>query len=189
MHYSAISKEPTKELTIVREFEALKLQARQLEIVNRQLVAESEKLKYEKNANESKLIQKAAFEEEAMVQFQKEKSYQLEMMRVKSEEEQARLRRDYEVRVEDLQREIVARDMMSQEISDRYAFLEGKGQEARNTLENYELELMKLRDGNSTLTEQVTREEFANKKLEMLAEELERQRNEMESEIHVLLDI
>ena len=48
---------------------------------------------------------------------------------------------------------------------------------------------MKLRDGNSNLTEQVTREEFANKKLEMLAEELETQRNEMEGEIHVLLDI
>lgn len=48
---------------------------------------------------------------------------------------------------------------------------------------------MKLRDSNSALTEQVTREEFANKKLEMLAEELERQRNEMEGEIHVLLDI
>jgi predicted TIM-barrel enzyme len=49
--------------------------------------------------------------------------------------------------------------------------------------------LVKLREQNSNLTEQVTREEFANKKLEMQAEELERQRNEMEEEIHVLLDI
>ena len=46
-----------------------------------------------------------------------------------------------------------------------------------------------MRDNNSSLTYDVTREEFANKKLEMLAEELERQRNEMEDEIHVLLDI
>lgn len=34
------------------------------------------------------------------------------------------------------------------------------------------MELMKLRDSNSMLTEKVTHEEFASKKLEMLAEEL-----------------
>ena len=39
------------------------------------------------------------------------------------------------------------------------------------------------------MSEEVTRQEFANKKLEMLAEELERQKNEMEGEIHILLDI
>lgn len=49
--------------------------------------------------------------------------------------------------------------------------------------------MVKHRENNSSLTEQVTKEEFANKKLEMLAEELERQRNEMEDEIHILLDI
>ena len=58
--------------------------------------------------------------------------------------------------------------------------LEKKAQDTRSKLERYELELVKLRDANSSLTEQVTREEFANKKLEMLAEELERQRFEME---------
>jgi hypothetical protein len=52
-----------------------------------------------------------------------------------------------------------------------------------------EREMVKHRENNSSLTEQVTKEEFANKKLEMLAEELERQRNEMEDEIHILLDI
>lgn len=58
--------------------------------------------------------------------------------------------------------------------------LEKKAQDTRGKLERYELELVKLRDANSSLTEQVTREEFANKKLEMLAEELERHRFEME---------
>lgn len=38
-------------------------------------------------------------------------------------------------------------------------------------------------------SEQLTKEEFANKKLEMLQEALEAQRNEMEAEIHILLDI
>jgi predicted RNase H-like nuclease (RuvC/YqgF family) len=51
------------------------------------------------------------------------------------------------------------------------------------------MELLRYRDSNSSLSEQLTREEFANKKLEMLEEELDRQKNEMETEIHILLDI
>lgn len=51
------------------------------------------------------------------------------------------------------------------------------------------MELLRYRESNSALTEQLTREEFANKKLEMLEEELERQKGDMEGEIHILLDI
>jgi hypothetical protein len=42
------------------------------------------------------------------------------------------------------------------------------------------MELLRYRESNSALTEQLTREEFANKKLEMLEEELERQKGDME---------
>lgn len=78
---------------------------------------------------------------------------------------------------------------MGEGLKDKSGVLESKIQELRGTLEEMELEMVKHRENNSSLTEQVTREEFANKKLEMLAEELERQRNEMEDEIHILLDI
>lgn len=83
------------ELTIVREYEALRGQARQLEMQNRQLAAEVDKLKYEKTAQETKLLQKASFEEEAIAHLQKEKNYQLEMLRIKNEEDLNRTRRDY----------------------------------------------------------------------------------------------
>lgn len=69
---------------------------------------------------------------------------------------------------------------MGEGLKDKSGVLESKIQELRGTLEEMELEMVKHRENNSSLTEQVTREEFANKKLEMLAEELERQRNEME---------
>jgi hypothetical protein len=51
---------------------------------NRQVAGEVEKLKYEKGAHESKLLQKASFEEEAVSQLQKEKNYQLDMLRIKN---------------------------------------------------------------------------------------------------------
>jgi hypothetical protein len=35
--------------------------------------------------NESKFLQKATFEEEAMAQFQKEKNYQLDMLKIKND--------------------------------------------------------------------------------------------------------
>lgn len=69
-----------------------------------------EKLRQEKHLQESKLLQKASYEEETMSQYQKEKNYQLEMLRIKNEEELNRTRRDYEARIEDLQREARARE-------------------------------------------------------------------------------
>ena len=81
-----------------------------------------------------------------MSQFQKEKNYQIEMRKIKNDEELNRLKRDYENKVESMQREIASRQLSGRQLNDRYAFLETKAQEARKQLENYELELMKLRD-------------------------------------------
>ena len=127
--------------------------------------------------NESKMLQKASFEEEAMSQFQKEKNYQLEMVRIKNEEDANKLKRDYEVRVEDLTREIRNREILNRELGDKNGFVEGKVGELRLALQGLEEELLRFREANSVLSEQVTREEFANKKLEMLGEELERQKS------------
>ena len=66
---------------------------------------------------------------------------------------------------------------------------ENESIELRKILEGLEGQIRTCRDRNSSMSEEVTRQEFANKKLEMLAEELERQKNEMEGEIHILLDI
>lgn len=51
---------------------------------NRQLAGEVDKLKYEKSMQENKMLQKASFEEEAIAQLQKEKNYQIEMLRIKN---------------------------------------------------------------------------------------------------------
>lgn len=79
------------------------------------MASDVEKLRQEKHLQESKLLQKASYEEETMSQYQKEKNYQLEMLRIKNEEELNRLRRDYEVRIEDLQREARAREAANRE--------------------------------------------------------------------------
>lgn len=45
-----------------------------------------------------------------MMQFQKEKNYQIELVRLKSEEEIGKLRRDKDREIEQLMREIRARE-------------------------------------------------------------------------------
>lgn len=122
------------ELAIIREFEALKLQSRQLETQNRQLAGEVEKLRQEKQLQEGKLLQKASYEEETMSQYQKEKNYQLEMLRIKNEEELNRTRRDYEARLEDLQREARAREGANREADQQNSYVECKVAELRKTL-------------------------------------------------------
>lgn len=52
-----------------------------------------ERLKFEKSQQEAKMLQKATFEEEAITQLQKEKNYQIDMLRIKNEEELNRTRR------------------------------------------------------------------------------------------------
>jgi TolA-binding protein len=90
------------ELTIIREYETLRAQARQLEIQNRQLATEVDRLKFDKSQQEAKMLQKASFEEEAVSQLQKEKNYQIDMLRIKNEEDLNRTRREYELKVEDM---------------------------------------------------------------------------------------
>ena len=63
-------------------------------------------MKLEKSQQEAKVLQKTTFEEEAITQLQKEKNYQIDMLRIKNEEELNRTRREYEIKVEDMLREI-----------------------------------------------------------------------------------
>ena len=58
-------------MTLMREYEALKLKNRQLEAQNKQLEAEIDKIDYEKSYVEKQFKQKLAFEEESLLQFQK----------------------------------------------------------------------------------------------------------------------
>lgn len=67
-----------------------------MESQNRQLSNEIEKLKYEKNINETKYHQKVSSEEEAISQFQKEKNYQIELLKIKNDEDIHRLKREFD---------------------------------------------------------------------------------------------
>ena len=69
------------------------------------------------------------------MQLQKEKNYQIEMLRLKNEEELNRTRRDYEVKVEDLLREIRNREAVGKELLDKSAYMEGKVGELRTALD------------------------------------------------------
>lgn len=64
-----------------------------------------------------------------------------------------------------------------------------RNEEIRGDYDTLDRELLKSREQSSILTDKLTSCEFANKKLEMLVEELEIQKSEMESEIRTLLDI
>lgn len=68
---------PASDIAILKDYESLKIQVRQLEAKNRSLEAEVEQLLYEKNYNEAKYAQKANFDEESLSQFHKEKNYQI----------------------------------------------------------------------------------------------------------------
>lgn len=67
--------------------------------------------------------------------------------------------------------------------------MEVRNDELRADYEAVDRELLKSREQCSILTDKLTSSDFANKKLEMLVEELEIQKTEMESEIRTLLDI
>jgi uncharacterized protein (DUF2461 family) len=70
-----------------------------------------------------------------VAQLQKEKNYQIEMLRLKNEEDLNRTRRDYEVKVEDLLREIRNREAVGKELLDKSAYMEGKVGELRTALD------------------------------------------------------
>ena len=69
------------------------MQVRQMESQNRQLSNDIEKLKYEKNINEHKFYQRFSSEEESIANLQKEKNYQVELIKLKQDEDVNKVRR------------------------------------------------------------------------------------------------
>lgn len=62
-------------------------------------------------------MQKVSFEEETIMQFQKEKNYQLELIKLKCEEESNRVRREFELKIDELQRELKNKDYTNREFN------------------------------------------------------------------------
>lgn len=59
-----------------------------------------------------------------MAQFQKEKNYQIDLVRLKSEEEISKLRRDKDREIEGLLRELKMREAEARDARERLALLE-----------------------------------------------------------------
>ena len=55
-------------------------------------------------------MQKVSYEQQAVAQFQKEKSYQLQLMKIKNDEDTNKLKREYDFKLDDLQRELRNKD-------------------------------------------------------------------------------
>ena len=52
-----------------------------------------------------------------MNQFQKEKNYQIDMIKTKNEEDLIRLNREYENKVNDVKKELASREMQGKELN------------------------------------------------------------------------
>jgi hypothetical protein len=144
-----------QDTSILKDYETLKLHVKQLEYQNRQLSTEAERLRYEKNIHENKYMQKVSYEEETILQFQKEKNYQIELIKLKCEEESNRVRRDFEIKIDELQREIKAKDYQNRELNEKHAYLDLKLNELRKGVETLEGELIKYRENGANLTDLV----------------------------------
>ena len=140
---------------LTREYEVLRQQVRALEQQGRQLSGEADRLRYERSIFENKYMQKATFEEEAMVQCQKEKNYQLELMRLKGEEDANRLRRDFESRLDELHRELKAKDYHVRDLSEKNAYLDCKAGELRKGAEELEFEQVRARETAAALQDRL----------------------------------
>ena len=68
---------------MLKDYESLKIQVRQLESQNRSLNSEVDRLTQERIISENKYMQKLNYEEETLSQFQKEKNYQMELQQLK----------------------------------------------------------------------------------------------------------
>jgi hypothetical protein len=79
------------------------------------------------------------------MQCQKEKNYQLELLRLKGEEEVNRLRRDFEARLDELHRELKSKDYQTRELSEKNAYLEIRAGELRKGAETLETEQLRTR--------------------------------------------
>lgn len=148
-----------------------------------------EQLLYEKTYSENKFMQKMNFEEETLAQFHKEKNYQLELLQIKHEEEMSRLKREAELRADEFLREIKHKDYQIKEKDEQNRYLELRNEELKGDFDAVDRELLKSREQVSVLNDNLTTSDFTIKKLDMLVEELEIQKAEMESEIRTLLDI
>ena len=113
----------------------------------------------------------------------------MELLQIKHEEEISRIKRESELRADEFLREIKHKDYQIKEKDEQNRYLEMRNEEIRGDYDALDRELLKSREQNSVLTDKLTSCEFSNKKLEMLVEELEIQKAEMESEIRTLLDI
>jgi septal ring factor EnvC (AmiA/AmiB activator) len=107
-----------------------------------------------------------------VVQCQKEKNYQLELMRLKGEEDANRLRRDFESRLDELHRELKAKDYHVRDLTEKNAYLDSKAAELRKGVDELEGEQLRARETAATLQDRLAQEEFRKKKLQVVREEL-----------------
>lgn len=123
----------------------MRIQARSLEAQNKLLTTEVEKLRLERQNGDTRFIEKINFEEETLMQYQKEKNYQMELMKLKCDEDVNRLRRDKDREMEGLVKELKLKDIESREKSERLNYLELKNAELSKALAMLERELMVTR--------------------------------------------
>jgi hypothetical protein len=108
-----------------------------------------EQLLYEKNYSESKFIQKASLDDQAINEFSKEKNYQMELLQIKHDEEMSRLKRDGELRSDEFLREVKHKDYQIREKDEQNRYLELRNEELRRDYETLSLEFAKAREQNS----------------------------------------
>ena len=109
----------------------------------------------------------------------KETNYQMDLLRIKQEEENKRTRRHYDLKIDELQRLGKEKDYQYRELSEKQAYFNMKGTELRRGIEVMEAELGKSKDHQERLRQLAGEEEIAQKKLEVLTDELEIQKKEM----------
>ena len=56
------------------------------------------------------------------------------MIKTKNEEDINRFRREYQNKIEDVQREIKSRELMGKDLAEKYTYFDNIGKELRNTL-------------------------------------------------------
>ena len=79
-------------------------------------------------------------------------------MRLKGEEDANRLRRDFGSRLDELHRELKAKDYNVRDLSEKNAYLESKAGELRRAVEELEGEQVRARDTAATLEDRLSQE-------------------------------
>lgn len=73
------------------------------------------------------------------------------MLRLKNEEDMNKIKREFELRLDELQRELKNKDYHTRELNEKNAYLDLKANELRKGVETLEGELLKYRDNNVNL--------------------------------------